>query len=611
MERPQSHITDTLGKAQMRAVFEPMGWTVNEIDDDYGVDYDVQLFENAKATGEWFKLQLKSSLNTVYAINRDFISEPLSRQHAVHFSAEMKDPIFVIHADLVERRTFWYAPQLDTPVSATDPRDEITIRIPTRNELPATLSDLVVNLQKIRIRIGAKIVAESTASDFVASVDNSRRGELIASFQNKVDVLRLDEIRDLANSGDLEAAATKVHSLSANTESSVETRFSAVMERERIDIMAARKTDAPQSELSTINLRAARRLQNLTRKGPPALKFFALIARKAAELGVLTFQDLGLYMGMKSHLHSGDQAIALHLSVESLRSTSRVVTKYNQCVRLVRYAANSRYRWALPTALIRIVASIVAFIGRLTDEGHTDSAKQYSASAFRICELAAWIAERNEDEAALSQVATMVMLLAYKNQGQDEIAKVITFARNTVNKIKDQNVSVRTSEALDKAIRRMSGEKIAGDPENDFVTRIAENRAFGLGLDMNDVSNPIVRAVRLGIKDYSAERAIKHCEHSFVSISGWKIPFSISMAAQLLQMPSMCGKIMHCTLHNYNVEGRTLDAVSEQFKTQYCDSCKDVAPRPIGWVYSDDWLEQENERREEFMAKFYEKRYKN
>jgi hypothetical protein len=88
MERPQSHITDSLGKAQMRSIFESVGWAVNEIEYDYGIDFDVQLFEEAKATGEWFKLQLKSSANTAYSAQSEFISETLSREHATHFSTE-------------------------------------------------------------------------------------------------------------------------------------------------------------------------------------------------------------------------------------------------------------------------------------------------------------------------------------------------------------------------------------------------------------------------------------------------------------------------------------------------------------------------------------------
>jgi Domain of unknown function (DUF4365) len=610
MERPQSHATDSRGKAQMRRIFESVGWTVNEIQYDYGVDFDVQLFDDRKATGDWFKVQLKSSEKTAYSAQGEFISEILSQQHITHFSTELREPIFIVHADVDAERTFWYAPQLDAPVNSFDPRENITIRIPTQNELPVTLPDLVAALRRIRIRLGAQTISESSVSDFANSVDYSDRERLIGGIQDKVDWLRLVEIHELMKSRSLEDAAAKADTLSENKQSSIGVRFSAILERERIDFLNARKANEPQSTTPAIHLRTAERLQQLTRKGPAALKFVALIARKAAELDTLTFQDLGLYMNLKSHVRSGDPATALHLAVESLQSTSRIVAKYNQCLRLVRYASNSEHRWALPTALTRIVESTGAFIIRLRDEGQTESAKQYTSSAFQICELAAWIADRNHDETALSHITTTVMLLAYKKQDENEIEKTITFARETLAKIKNPEQLKVTGDALDRAISRMSGEGMEDDSENDLIMRIAENRAFGLGIDMTNVSDPLVRAIRLGIADYSCERAIKHCEHAFVSISGRGIPGYVTMVANLLQLPTMCGKIIHCTLHSYNVEGRTLDTICADFKTKYCESCKDVLPRSTVWEYSEAWLEKENKRREEFMASFYEKRYK-
>jgi hypothetical protein len=126
---------------------------------------------------------------------------------------------------------------------------------------------------------------------------------------------------------------------------------------------------------------------------------------------------------------------------------------------------------------------------------------------------------------------------------------------------------------------------------------------------MTNQLNPVVRAVRLGIADYSAERAIKHCEHAFVSISGKGIPGYVALASEMLQLPSMRGKIMHCTLHNYSGEGRTLDSVCTDFKARFCAQCKDLTARSSEWKYTDEWLDQENQRRAEFMSRFYEKRY--
>jgi Domain of unknown function (DUF4365) len=280
MERPQSHITDSRGKAQMRSVFESSGWTVNEIEHDYGVDFDVQLFENGEATGEWFKVQLKSSENTPYSAKGDFISEELSREHAVHFSAEMRDPIFVVHADVTSERTFWYAPQLDTPISLIDSRENITVRVPTRNKLPDTLPRLVSALRTIRIRLGAKTVAESSISDFATSIDDRDRARLITGIQDKVDGLRLAHIQKFIIDGSLDEAAADIENLAANSQSSVEIRFSAILEKERVEFLASRKAAAPQSTIPAIHLRTSERLQKIAKKGPSALKLFALIARK-------------------------------------------------------------------------------------------------------------------------------------------------------------------------------------------------------------------------------------------------------------------------------------------------------------------------------------------
>jgi hypothetical protein len=120
----------------MREIFHSVGWAVNKIASDYGIDFDNQIFEQGKATGEWFKVQLKSSENTQYSAKGDFISETLDKMHVVHFSTEMRDPVLLIHADVKAKRTFWFAPQLSPPVSVDDPRSTVSIRIPTENELP-------------------------------------------------------------------------------------------------------------------------------------------------------------------------------------------------------------------------------------------------------------------------------------------------------------------------------------------------------------------------------------------------------------------------------------------------------------------------------------------
>jgi len=138
----------------MRTVFTSVGWAVNKLENDYGIDFDVEIFKEHKSTGEWFKVQLKSSECTQYSADGSFVSESLSSAHATHYSAEINDPCLVIHADVMTGRTFWFAPQLTTLANKLG--ESVTFRIPTQNELPHSLPDLGLCVEKIRLKLARR-----------------------------------------------------------------------------------------------------------------------------------------------------------------------------------------------------------------------------------------------------------------------------------------------------------------------------------------------------------------------------------------------------------------------------------------------------------------------
>src|SRR5216683_724801 len=104
---------DRQGRRLLRQVLEPLGWVLTGFEEDYGVDYDVQVFVNGSPNGLWFKIQLKSSASSDYSADGTFISLPLSLDHAKHYALEMRDPVFLVHADIQAKKVFWSAPQLD------------------------------------------------------------------------------------------------------------------------------------------------------------------------------------------------------------------------------------------------------------------------------------------------------------------------------------------------------------------------------------------------------------------------------------------------------------------------------------------------------------------
>src|SRR5205823_8836809 len=94
-----------------------------------------------------FKVQLKSSLSTAYSASGDFVSEPIDVKNARYLVHEMQTPTVLVHADVHQGRTFWYAPQLNVDaaerVKALKNDQTVTLRIPTENSLPESVGALL------------------------------------------------------------------------------------------------------------------------------------------------------------------------------------------------------------------------------------------------------------------------------------------------------------------------------------------------------------------------------------------------------------------------------------------------------------------------------------
>jgi hypothetical protein len=152
--KPEQHDIDSAGERLLREVLEsePLGWVVNVVRKDYGIDCNVQVFDKKSPTGTWFHVQLKSSASSAYSADGSFISQELSVDHARHYALEMREPVIVIHADVASRIIYWYAPQLDRRLSEVlyiADANSVTARIPTRQQLPKTTPDLLTSLEAI------------------------------------------------------------------------------------------------------------------------------------------------------------------------------------------------------------------------------------------------------------------------------------------------------------------------------------------------------------------------------------------------------------------------------------------------------------------------------
>ncbi len=588
--KPEEHEINRAGKRLLREVLEPLGWVINDVQEDYGIDCNIQVFEGTHPTGAWFHVQLKSSSASAYSSDVSFVSQELSLNHARHYALEMREPVFVLHADVSSRRLYWYAPQLDKVlISSTqsEAAKSLTVRIPSRQLLPQTARELLQALNKIYLSLANRELAGASAQEFAESLRHFPNQEILyRSFQEKAATLRLQRVVELYKQNELYEARVRAQAIIGDPDSPIESKFWAQIQLEAIEYKEVLHAGRPENELSRVSLAHARALQKLTLSGPKYLKFFSLIAKHAAELEILAYQNSSLFMAQQQHLlQQGNPMMALGLYARRAALTKHLVLKYNQGLRLARYASNYPDRWALGRALTRIVNSIGRYLITLHAESDFEMERSLGESALQLCKLAAWISNETGDPEGVV-VAIISALITTHTTNSD----AYRWAEETANNIPDSALRADALLRIERATKRWAGEQVEGDYQGDTMLQIIQNMAAAYGIDMSNGSDPLVKALRIAAKDNSPERILINCEHILVS-QGAIGPIARDIQA-LFNIGTAGSKVVHCTLHDFHNEAKELDIAYEEFKRKHCDSCSDKKPRPKEWKYTEDVRQQ-------------------
>jgi hypothetical protein len=600
--RPVEHDIDRAGKRLLRAVLERLGWILNDVEEDYGIDSNVQVFDGTHPTGAWFHVQLKSSSHSEYSSERTFISQELSVDHARHYALSMRQPILVIHADVTNQKVYWYSPQLDknlvTAVSNTSAKS-VSVRMPTSQELPHSAPDLLSALDNAYLALANRELMSSSTQQFAESLCHlPDQLQLATAFHKKNDVLRLRRIVDLYRQERFSEARTRGEAVISDPDSDVETKFWAVIQLHAIDYRETVHAGKPQIELPKLVLRHAKTLQKLTRSGPNYLKFYSLIARHSAELEMMGHESFSLFMALRQHLETGGSPMMI-LGLYARRAVLKrqIIAKYNRCLRLARYTANYRDRWALGRALTNIVKALGPFMTVLRAENHREDEIAFTNSALQICKLASWICAETGDIEGIVLAISSALLVVHT-----EDSNAFRWAQEAAQGIADNAVRQDALRMIDRTRKRWRGEKIPGDYYGDTIWQIIQNIATGIGLDLTDEESSMVRALRIAARDNSPERVLVHCKH-LLAAQGAMGP-NAREVRRLFAIDTAGSKVIHCTLHDYHVEARDLDSTYSEIKRVHCDSCPDAAPRSSDWHYDEKARQLEQDKYTEFVGRF-------
>jgi hypothetical protein len=176
-KRPRPHIIEDLARAALRDTFSRIGWTSEDLAQDYGEDMLVRIFDEGEATPWTFFVQSKAtdSIHRFLIGDGAFLSFSIKSDHAKHWTSFWEPVVLAIY-DTKSKLTYWEIIQtsLESPheLTAGNPRASLRVHVPVDNVLDDE------GVQRLRYRtkqrferfeaqkVGAQILLEELKSQW-------------------------------------------------------------------------------------------------------------------------------------------------------------------------------------------------------------------------------------------------------------------------------------------------------------------------------------------------------------------------------------------------------------------------------------------------------------
>jgi hypothetical protein len=583
VKRPEQHETDSEADAIFRATFAK--WAITPSERDYGWDYIVEFFKGHESTGMFFAGQLKGSRHTKYSADGTFMSQLVEQDAADYLARQLEQPTFFFHADVVAKKLFWSAIQLDQRVLDAIEKAEtktLTVRIPTANLLPGGMDRFLIELTQSKMAVIGRVLLGTRSIDFVDAMARQpveRISEVAEDFHVKGFQLELQLAHQQRQKGDVDGAIAAVKKVLADSYSYIGVQFNGTLQLGELEGYQLMRSTAPQSRVADKKLETALKLCSIAKRQSRYLHLFAQITRKAAELAVEVQKTAGLLMIWRAHKTRGDDPIWLAVLSFQLQDSLLVAyRKYKRALRLAQATAKSRYRSVTSRPVAEIAVSIGTLATLLDSCGFKEIALAYHKSAFEIIRFSAAIAAENR---SMDELFNAVMVARMFERNKD--GEIFKWVRSVIDQWPETSQYRKNAEELmQRAVARLGGARFEGDIETT-PKQIHYNILTSAGID--PTTEPWVSLIELAIKDEDPTRVLIECEHKTVMRHPYGDPMLDRLALERANP-----KIIGCNVYRYALGGRSLDDIDEKFRRRFCSTCLKRSPRPAGWTFYDEPL---------------------
>lgn len=588
IKRPDNHIKETKSLANVQTVWAE--WAVNKLNEDYGVDLEVTIFENNESTNINFPAQLKST--DKIKLKNGLISFSIDTEHLSYFFNHSRPFLFILY-DNQNETAYWLIIQdyiLDIlNVKKPNWRRQkyntlyfpIENKIEDKNELKKAIistADRIIHENFLKLKFGEGLGLNGTLDD-IGKLENF---EKIAEIKTKEAKLMLSNM--LIYQGNIEEARNKLMDIYSQNKRDI-MHLKSVIGLVSFLLISDIKQNKKCVELCLEGITIAKELKNTT-----AEAILIILKNKAIHF-VLMDNVSNLLYSQKLYSQSELGQVSLIFIDNELEELIKISIALNEEINLAldNLIKNEEYYlliYCLTELLDMSTVAIASFkIFDRESEFINNEIKDKSSLAkhllkgdvFKDKELELYIkssvagffyyCSENPEAVDLMKEA-LDTAITLDNKPEIERIKSLLYGMEENPKpylIKDKNWQLKLT-------------------TKEYQEVLKDSLKFqGINFDSED---HITKAISLGLKDADPEKYFKFCKNIYIVYLGG------SPLGETIGLVSLGYKLIYCSEVDIYVEGTNLQASFDFLNNKYCKECKKRIPMDPDWRCEVGWFEK-------------------
>ena len=569
----------------------PVTWVVRneETQEDYGVDCEVEVVENERATGLMFKVQQKGGHPLPRVAAGQFVTVRLNTARLGYYLNEVPLPVVLVAVDVPGNSVFWVGLQGNPVISKQyhharqSNTRTLTIRLPVENRLPST-APLLLN--------AVRRIADFLAVRKIPDLDSQRMRTVVSCHDDPAaiaealtfhrDSLRHQQIEELISTAP-ERALSEAKAILASPSERVRTRFAA-----GLCVVQIEAATAPNDfeRILRARLDVGRQLLLLVRPQAvdPDLRIFGRLYFRVALMHRYAVEAFALAVCSSQRPESTIDSLARSaLVLQRYRANATAHVAFVRAYRLfVRLVEREQFHM-VPKSWPMLAMALVHYVARLRldDIEYRPLLEWIDARGAFATDVAVQLKQWDE---ARNCILYSLMLC----NPSDESEKAARIA-NARTKAEDVGDSTLRAQLLQEIAEFAAGMPLASaETSFDEETTLIGLLAKSMGIDIDTGTDPVAKIVRIGLLDRNPERVLKNCRHLFFSVDGYGLP------GAWLSLPTAGTKSLKCTKFGKSVSGVSLDDVYKLFAGSFCNQCTSCEAHSDGWRWSVEWQVSQN-----------------